>query len=246
MKRIFFSLVMAVQSLVWSGEALSAPCASSSVTSYVALGASGCTIGSFVFSDFALLPPAAGAVASSSITVTPLMVGSTMVGVSFGVAPLSSNGLYYDNLVSYRVNGVAANLTGATVDFTGSGTTGDAAVSVAESLCLGGTFLGADGVSGCSSGNRLDLAVIDIGFGADPAYTLGFAPIGSLAVVTDIAYDSGSGSGFVPGSGSTLTSAIKLFSVVAAPRAVPEPAAGLLMLAGLFAAVRARRRPRAS
>lgn len=238
MKRNFFMLLMAVQSLLWTGESLAAPCASSNVSSYVALGSSGCTIGSFVFSNFALLSPAAGAVASS-LTVTPVTVGSSIVGVTFGVSPLSSGGLYYDNLVSYRVSGVAAALTGATVDFTGSSQTGDAAVSVNENLCLGGSFLGADGVSGCSSGNALDLAVIDIGFGPDSAYSLTFGSIASLAVVTDIAFDSGSG--FVPDSASTLTSAINLFNVVAAPRAVPEPEAVLLLVAGMLGMALTRR-----
>ncbi len=120
-------------------------------------------------------------------------------------------------------------------------TTGDAAVSVAQNICLGGNFLGTDGVSGCSTGNAITLAVVNIFNSADSAYSLPFAAVGALGVATDIAYDSGSG--FDEPSSSTLTSAINRFSLVAAPAAVPEPAVTGLLAAGLLGlAVTQRRR----
>ena len=243
LKTILLSLLVAIPSLLFASTAAAAPCTSGSIASYAALGSTGCTIGLFSFSDFQALPPATGAVASSAIVVAPVMMGSSVVGVTFTVSPTASGGLYYDDLISYRVGSASASLTGATVDFTGSGQTGDAAVSVNTQLCLGGTFLGADGVSNCSTASTLDLAVVNVGFGPDPAYSLPFGAIGSVGVVTDAAYDSGSG--FVPDSGSTLTSAINLFDVVAAPAAVPEPDLGPLMAAGVVGLVVFRRGRRA-
>lgn len=239
MKRLLFLLIVTVQSLFWSGQATAAPCASSSLASYVELGGAGCTIGNLSFSGFTILPSAANAIRSSAITVTPVVVDATVVGFRFDVAPTSSGGNYFDDLITYRVTGLATELTGATVDFAGSSATGDAAVSVAEQLCLAGTFAGADGVSGCTSGSTQNLAVIDLGFGPDPAYSLAFGPVGFLSVVSDLAYDSGSG--FVPDSGSTLTSGTNLFSFVAV-RAVPEPSSALLLALGAFGLLIPRRR----
>lgn len=241
MKRIIL-LIVALPALLWGQAAGAAACTATSLSDYVALGSSGCTIGSLGFSDFQLNAPQSGAVASTAITVDPVTLGATLVGLSFGVSPGTSGGLFYDNLISYRVTGIAASVVGATVDFTGSSATGDAAVSVLSTLCLGGLFLGPDVISGCNGTGTLNLAVIDIGLGPDPAYTLPFAAVGSLAVVTDIAYDSGSG--FVPGSASTLASAINLFDVAAAVTPVPEPSPILLLaVGGALIALAHRRRP---
>ncbi len=111
-------------------------------------------------------------------------------------------------------------------------------MSVGEQLCLGGAFPGVDGVSGCSSGATQNLAVVNVGFGPDPAYSLSFGAVGFASVVSDLAFDSGSG--FVPDSGSALISGIDLFDVVGV-RAVPEPASGLLLAVGVLGLALARR-----
>lgn len=241
MQKFFLLMLLVVQSMLWSSEASAAPCTTNSLSAYSMLGATGCTIGLVTFSNFELRPPATNAINSLSITVTPVFVGGTIVGVTFGVSPTNSGGSYFDDLIGYRIAGMGSSLGGATVDFAGSSASGDAAASVAETLCLGGTF-GADGVSGCSSSNAVNLAVVDVGFGPDPADSQLFSAVTALAVATDIVFDSGSGS--VEGSSSTLTSATNLFNVVAAPRPLPEPSVPLLFAAAAFGLALARRRNR--
>ena len=175
-----------------------------------------------------------GAVDIAPIVVVPVVDTPTRVGFDFQFATTAGAGTLFDHLVSYRVTGVGASVNGATLAFGGSSTTGDAAVTVVENLCIGGTFAGADGLSGCS-GNPQALIVIDTFGSADPPASLAFAPNALLAVVTDIGVDGGS-----DGRG-TLTSASNRFTTTAAATAVPEPETALLWLAGLAACVARRR-----
>ena len=224
MKKFLFSLILVVQSLL-GAQALAAPCTMSTLTAYVGLGSGGCTIGNFKFSDFGLLQQPTGSVRFSAVSVTPVAVGTTAVGLDFGVNASASAGMLFEDLISYRITGIGASLNGASLFFTGSSTTGDGAVTVVENLCIGGLFLGADGVSGCSTPR--DLIVANSGGSADPPISLAFLPAALLAVVTDIAVDGGTG-GF-----ASLVSASNRFQI-AAINAVPEPAGFLLVIAGLF------------
>lgn len=222
MKKILFMLIVALQSLLCAGASAS-PCPISTLAVYQGLGSAGCTIGNFRFSNFGLLQQPKGSVPFTVVTVTPVSVG-----LDFGINASADAGTLFEDLISYRVTGIGASLNGASLFFTGSSATDDGAVTVVENLCVGGLFLGVDGVSGCS-GARRDLIVVDFGVGADPPISLAFASATSLAVVTDIAVDGGT-----VGQASLRGSASNRFAV-AAVNGVPEPAAFLLVIAGLFA-----------
>ena len=74
------------------------------------------------------------------------------------------------------------------------------------------------------------LIVFDIGVDQDLVETLAFAPVGSLAVVKDIAVD-----GWLLGAAALLVASNEF-------RSAPEPAGALLVAAGLLGASLSRRR----
>ena len=230
MKRILFMLIFVVQSLL-GAEAFASPCTVSTLSSYFSLGSTGCTIGNFKFFNFTLLEQPTNAVPFSAVSVTPVAVGITTVGLDFGVNAIANSGMLSEDLIRYTITG--ASLNGASLFFTDSATDpgGNGAVTVVENLCIGGLFTGADGVSGCN-GTLQNLGVANSFNTADPPDSLMFLPVASLDVVTDIAIDGG-----VRGLGSfaSLGSASNRFQAVAINVVpVPEPSAYLLLVAGLL------------
>lgn len=227
-------LIFAAQT--WLGtEALASTCTISTLSSYLSLGSAGCTIGNLTFSDFGLLQQPTNSVPFNDVSVTPVTSGPTLVGLDFGVSARASSGMLFEDLVSYRISGVAVN--GASLFFSGSKSDpdGSGAVTVVENLCIGGLFTGGDGVSGCN-GSVQNLIVANSFDFADPPIALMFSSVLSLSVVTDIAIDGGLG-GF-----AELGSASNRFQVVGSNVVpVPEPAEYLLLIAGLLGIYASRR-----
>lgn len=233
MQKIFL-LLSTVLALSWAGGAAAAPCASTPLSAYVGLGAAGCTIGGFTFSNFMPLSPPTGAVDFTTVVLVPVVDSPTSIGLDFQVRGTATPGTLIDQLVRYRITGGAGSVSGATLSFTGATTTGDASVTVVENLCVGGTFTGVDGVSGCT-GVPKDLIVIDAFGSADPPISTTFVPNVALTVVTDIGVDGGT-----DGSGS-LVSASNRFTTSAVVAAVPEPETTMLWVAAIAACLVARR-----
>lgn len=233
MKKIPVMLLLALQ-YFFGADALASQCTTSTLSSYVSLGSTGCTIGDVTFSDFGLLQQPTNSVLFTAISVIPVALGMTTVGLDFGVDASASSGMLFEDLISYRVSG--PSLKGASLNFSGSATDpdGNGAVTVVENLCIGGLFTGADGVSGCD-GMPQNLGVVNSFNVADSPDSLVFMPVASLGVVTDIAIDGGAG-GF-----ASLGSASNRFQVVGNDLVpVPEPAAYLLVMAGLLGLYGAR------
>lgn len=236
MKKILLALIFAVQSLIGT-EVIAAPlplCVTGSLSSYTALGSGGCTIGSFQFSNFVLLPLITGATSFASLIIAPVTVGTSAVGLDFRVNATAGPNVFFDNLISYRVTGLGASINGASLFISGTSPIGDATATAVENLCLAGRFAGLDGVTGCTGMPVGPLVVTDFGGFADlpsvpdPTMSLDFPSASSLAVVTDIGLDGG-----IDGTGSDkLAFAGNRFFV--APAAVPEPASILLIVAGLL------------
>ena len=202
MKKILVALILAVQSLL-GAEALATPCTMSTLAAYIGLGSGGCTIGNFLFSNFSLLQQPTGSVPFTSVSVTPFASGMT-IGLDFGVNATATGNLLLEDLISYRVTGMSGLLNGASLFLTGATATGNGVVTGVENLCIGGLFLGSDGVSMCS-GTAVNLGVFD----SDPPDSLKFPSSSLLAVVTDIAVDGG------------VSSALRGFA--AATQSLPEP-----------------------
>ena len=239
MKKIFLILIFGLHSLFWTQQATAAACATSSLGSYVSLGSGGCTIGAFTFSGFNLLSGPnslsrpAGSIPFTSISVTPVMLGTTIVGFDFGVSPGVTNLNFYDDLIGYRISGANAMVTAASIFLNGVLTSGTGAVTAIDNLCLGGTFLGSDGVSNCSQGAGAERTLLVANDSVPDS--IAFAGIGTLAVVTDIGLDSG------PGGSGSLQSVSDRFTVTAI-RVVPEPVSALLIGAGALAFLATKRR----
>ncbi len=252
MKKILLFLFVTLQS-VWAAPATAADCVQASLATYTALGSGGCTINGFSFSDFALLQRPNDTTGFSSISVVPVIAGTTIVGIDLVVgSPVASrlpsftasqvdpaavvSGGRLDDLIAYRVTGPGPRLNGASLFLNGYEVTGDASVTGIENLCLDGTFLGADGVSNCSAGPSAAPALVVVDDAPDMT---SFLPKTFLAVVTDIGLDSGPDGTDT----SALTSVSNRFTFAAAPSAVPEPAPVLLLSVGLVALMAARRGP---
>jgi len=211
----FVLLISAIASLTQLCRGAS--CVSGTLASYIALGATGCTIGANNLSGFQTLSGLAGAISVSpaDVTITP-NGGALNPGITVGANASAAAGMQLELLFTYRISG--NSYTGISINLADSRATGDGAVSDVNDYCAGGMF-GPDGVSGCS-GTAGSLVLLNSG--SDLAT---FSAVPSLNVTDDLTFDGGT---MGSAAGGSITDRFT---------AVPEPFTVLLTAAGIALAL---------
>jgi hypothetical protein len=202
---------------VASAEAVT--CSASTYNTYQALGSSGCTIGDKLFFDFTFVSGTGEA--ASSVVVNPVTDG-TNFGFNF-VFPSVVGVDEDDYLLGYSVRTVTptgepgpALITDVTV-FGTMGASSGAAVSVAESVCIGGTYSAAGACSGIAEEELF------ISTSGENRQRVDFLPVSIVGLLKDINLNA-----TTQGSTAQLTA---LFNTVS--QTVPEPTTLLLLGSGL-------------
>jgi hypothetical protein len=216
MKQILL-LALAAVSIAHLG--IAGACTGGSLTSYVALGAGGCTIGGDTLSNFQILPGSGVTeLGGGSVTITP-MGGTFTPGLTISITQSASGGNAIETMFTYDISGpvqytgISSMLGGSSESTAFDGVTG------IVNFCEGGSF-GPDGVDGCTKPNGA-LVTVDQTQNTDMA---AITSVPFLNVTDDFMLDSGGGIA----SGGTLTN-----SLTAVPEPVSTALAGLgLVLAG--------------
>ena len=217
MKRL---LIMISAVMAAAGLSSAASCGNGSLASYIALGASGCTIGTNTLFGFQTVSGTTGAtaVATSALAITPFG-STTSFGFSAGTTQTAAANVLLESIFTYRVSG--NSYTGSSIALAGSSETGDGAVTDIQNYCAGGTF-GPNGVTGCAA---LTGALVTLD-GIQQTDSASFGGVSLLSITDDFTLDGGlDGSA----SGGSFTDQFTARSV----SAVPEPFGFSLMSLGL-------------
>jgi MYXO-CTERM domain-containing protein len=199
-------------------------CTSGTLSSYIALGSGGCTIGVDELSNFQTLAGETDATAidTAGINVTP-SGGSFAPSLGFASSQTASANSLLEAIFTYTISG--PSYYSASLALTNSSETVDGAVTDIENFCAGGGF-GPDGVSGCT-GSAGSLVALD---GFQNTDGSGLGPVLSINVTNDFTLDGGTAGS---ASGGTFTDSFA---------ATPEPSNLLLGMLGLALAAGARLR----
>jgi len=207
MKRL---LIMISTVMAAAGLSFAAPCGNGSLASYIALGASGCTIGSNTLFGFQTVSGTAGAtaVATSALAIAPFG-GTTSFGFTAATTQTAGANSLLESIFTYQISG--NSYTGSSIALAGSSETGDGAVTDIQNYCAGGTF-GPDGVTGCAATPGA-LVTLD---GIQQTDLASFTGVGLLSITDDFTLDGGLGGS---AAGGSFTDQFTARSV----SAVPEP-----------------------
>lgn len=205
-------------------------CATGTLASYIALGSSGCTIGTNTFSQFTETSFLNGAtnISPSLITVTP--VGGTLnPGLNFTGNLTATNSQVFDGLINYFLTG--NTFTTDTITLSNATMAGNGAVTDIQNFCGNSNFTAPTFVSGCPGGQSPGSPLLVFGNGSASAAMLA----NSLGITHNITIDGG---GTGTASGLNVTDS---FSATA-PGTVPEPSSLILLSSGVALALASKRR----
>jgi hypothetical protein len=215
--------LLALAALSLGRLGIAGPCSNGTLSSYVSLGAAGCTIGNNTLYDFnVFLSGTAGAseLAPSAVNLTP-SGGNYLPTLAVSVTQAATDGNTIETFFTYDISGAGYIATAASLSGS-SETPPDGAVTGIENYCEGGSF-GPDGVDGCPGANGA-LVTADGFQNTDGA---AFSKIPFIAVTDDFTIDG-------PASAGTFTNS---FAAVPEPISISLTAVGLI-LAGLWGAAR--------
>lgn len=225
MRRLLLASLLA---FAFASTSNAAPCAMSSLSAYVSLGAGGCTIGAYTVSGFlatvVLPPPDADPIDPDTVTVTPV----PGVGLDFGLDAFTDAG-QLDLLIRFALAGPL--LGAAQLSLANTTAIGDGSVSAIQDTCVGGTFQSVDPTAPCSGTPSTLIALqTETDFISPVSDT--FAAHSFFDVFVEITLDAGQSGAASAGTVSTRFGAVS----------IPEPSIVILLTAALAAAC--RRRPR--
>jgi len=216
-------LAFAALSVARLGAATS--CTPEALKDYVALGATGCTIGGNTLYDFKVFTSGtafATELATGSVKLTP-SGGNYNPSLGISVSQTATAPTILETFFTYDISGSGYIATSAALS--GSSETVDGAVTGVENYCEGGSF-GPDGLDGCPGANGA-LVTFD---GFQNTDSAGFSKVPFINVTDDFTIDGGTAG---TASGGTFSNGFS---------AVPEPVSIGLTGAGLVLAASYRRR----
>jgi hypothetical protein len=210
-------------------------CVTGTYADYMALE-NGCTVGDKVFSDFDYAASGTNQLSAAQVTVTPDNSDPMNPGLLFTGTWVANAGNTSDSHLQFTVSTLsgAALIEDASLSISGYAVSGTGMVTVAENLCLGGTFSG--WTTNCSS-QVTDNLLVSTFLGQTYDHTT-FNPVSTVDVFKDIgltAFGTGETNfAFVSGVTNNFSQ-------------VPEPATLTLLGTGLLAiGEKLRRRKRQS
>jgi hypothetical protein len=208
------------------------PCVAGSLSAYISLGSTGCTIGTNVvssFVDFSSGTFGATELPTDAVSILP-SGGDADPQLQFTVNESVDAEPLLETFFTYQISGNPYTLS--QIDLTGSSETGAGAVTDIQNLCADGTF-GPDGVDGCT-GTPSSLLTLD---GIQNSDSTTLSVLSFLSVTDDFTIDPGGSDVGDSASGGVFTD-----QFTAGTTTVPEPALTVLPGALLFALAALRKR----